>query len=274
MSTTQSTSTSESSTDTSDYDLTEIGIEFEYPVARGDQLTSRAHRSGSLRDEYGRNNNWLNSEFGSEGGYMGTDHVGAEITSGVLDLHSDEPERWYNASIEAAEEMGYPFAATGTGQTSFGLHNHLSTITDEVREIVIDEVTTEPWGHVFFCSSVMPDNVHPWRGRYTSPTGPWSGPYTIGSDGHWEFRFIEPMLPEHFTLVMDFWRKMDTHSPEAAVDYARELVYNKDKRLTCVQRYEAIKEEQDDNWPHPEAITDPGRGIEGVSEWFVDLMEG
>lgn len=266
-----------SSTVEQEYEFDHIGIELEYPVATGPVPEGLAAHSTNLRSHFGRSSDWLPNMFeGGKGGYMGSDHTGAEITSGILDLHTSEPEEWYTNSISEAEGAGYSFAATGYGETVFGLHMHVSQFSKEKKDAVQDMCSNE-WARVFFCSSIDRDSVDPWRhGGVSAPSTPFRGPRGGGEDNHWEFRLPEPMLPEHFGLVMDFMRILETEGPEAAEEFAFELVVNRDERLTPLVQYRNLRETVD-GWPDEQAIreeTDTRFCTDRhAAQWVVDLME-
>lgn len=264
-------------TETEDsHDLRYIGVELEYPVAE-DPSTGSASRSRGLRDHFQSSSRpgWL-SDFEGDSGYMGSDHTGAEITSGILNLHTTEPEVWYQESINVSEEYGAPFGATGRGDTNFGLHMHVSDISDAQVEEIADACSNE-WARVFFCTSIDEQSADPWRhGGVHNPGNPFRGPRRDdNTDQHYEFRLPEPMLPEHFQLVMNFWRLVEDESAEAAIDYARELVHDRDERLTAIQQYQSLRDRLED-WPNEAAVSDiQGQRTytdESAAEWFVDLM--
>lgn len=254
-------------------ELNNVGVELEYPVAETETSApaGTARTSGALYENYDRDDWEVPGLREDAWGYMGHDHTGAEITSGVLEIHSDEPEIWYEGSIEEAENDGHPFAASGFGETVFGLHQHVSELSQNARERIAEACSNE-WALVFWCSSVSEDSLDPWRhGGIYSPSEPWSGPRHPGNR-HWEFRLPEPVLPEHFSLMMDFWRKVGAEGVEAATDFARDLVYDKDERLTAIQQYHQLEDEYED-WPRNSALEEGSGTDEGVALWFADLME-
>lgn len=278
MSTVESTSVPEelSSTDTDEPtpDMDSIGIELEYPIARTPDMipAGTAGNSSSAREHFRsvESNSWFEGRFGGEGGYVGRDHTGAEITSGVLDLHSSQPDDWYHDSIEAVEAEGYPFAASGAGSTNFGLHMHVSEINEDQRNFIRDVCGNE-WARVFFCASVDRGSADPWRhGGVRSVSQPWRGPRNPGPN-HWEFRLPEPGLPEHVSLMVEFLRLVSYERFEEAREFARELVYDRDERLTPVAQYRQLSEEYD-SWPDEDAMDGTGRTTPAAAEWFVDLM--
>lgn len=280
MSATQSEIPSPASTESEDqsYALDSIGIELEYPIAADADMVpgGDAQSSGSVRSHFGRGADWLTEEFPDEGGYVGSDHTGAEITTGILDLHSTQPEDWYEASIERCEEAGYPFAACGYGDTNFGLHFHISDINEEQRQFLRD-VCGEEWGQVFFTASVNENSLDPWRnGGIRNPRNPLTRAERQPTQ-HYEFRLPEPMQQEHFSLVMDFMRMVSAGLFDEAEEFARDLVYSKDERLTPVAQYQQLAEVYED-WPqrHPDESRDPFSGNRtrtSMAEWFHDLME-
>lgn len=272
-------------------DLTNIGIELEYPRYDPDEASypapvAAAEYSGDLREEaQSRDFGWLDmsEEYEPPGGYMGRDHTGAEITSPPLPLHSDLPERWYRASINAAEAMGHQYAATGDGATNFGNHLHLSSVSTELRE-AITEMCQEPWARLFWCSSIHRDSADPWRHGGIAEASLTGRPNHDGfrnetpipqresHNDHYEFRLPEPVLPETFSLWMDFFREAEYRGPDAAVDFARAAVFNAEERLTSVQQYRWL-ENNVDRWPDQRALSNDNVTSRRVAERVVEIME-
>lgn len=271
MSTTDTTTDSIVSTDSEVPDLNSIGVELEYPIANDNDPAPAGTASGS-GNLYSAYDNWdVPSLNGSKSGRMTHDHVGAEITSGVLDIHSTEPETWYEESVQEAEDAGYPFAATGYGDTIFGLHQHVSQLNDADMETIATACGSE-WARVFWCTSIQYESLDPWRhGGVGNPGRPFRGPRHRGEDNHYEFRLPEPCLVDHFGLMVEFWRKVGAESAEAAVDFARGRVYDRDQRLTAVQQYNQLDNEYSE-WPHDGAFEDGTRTDQAAAEWFHDLM--
>lgn len=270
------TTQSDSTTTEETYELDHVGFELEYPATRGEPPAAPANQnSRSMSDDYP--GAWpVQGVPDSARGSCGTDHCGAEIRSGVMDLHTYQPETWYNESIRLGEEEGYTFAATGRGRSVFGLHTHLSPIDPDIVERITEETSSNEWCRVFFCASIDENSLDPWRHyRSSSPGHPFRGPRTrteTSDDDHYEFRLQEPVLPEHFELVCDFWRKVETEGVEAALDYARDLVLSKDERLTAIQQYRQL-DERHDEWPTEQALNENNATDPAVAEWFADLME-
>lgn len=276
MSTSQAVTSPVASLDTETTpDLQRIGIELEYPLLseRADlpAPAALASSSGAVRSHFGRGNGWLTASPDDYNGYVGSDHVGAEITSGILELHEGEPERWYNESIQNVEDAGYEFAASGYGSTTFGLHMHMSELSEDAVEY-IDAMCESEWARVFCCASVSENSLDPWRhGGVRDPANSFRA--RRGS-GHYEWRLPEPMLPDHFSMVMEFLRTMAHGEYEAAEEYAREAVMQKDSRLTPIQQYEILDSELDD-FPSERAFSsDSAEPTDAhVAEWFHDLMQ-
>jgi hypothetical protein len=273
-------STSTAYDEDDDFQLGSVGIELEYPT--GDEISGRPTRSRDLRDGCREQNMdadlprdaWLDENGSTDGGanptgYMGSDHTGAEITSGILPLHTGSPEAWYQASINEAEgEYGHPFGASGRGSTNFGMHNHISSLTEDQVD-AIEEMCSNEYARVFFCTSIDHNSLDPWRhGGVRSPESSFR---TYSGEGHYEFRLPEPMLPEHFGLLMDFWRTIENDSVEAAIDFARELVHERDERLTAVQQFRELQET--DRLDREQAVSDSRYTDRFAAEWFLDLME-
>jgi len=276
-------------------DITNIGIELEYPVGDGIASCASATRSGGLydewRNEHGRD--WTLPDFNGYMGYMGSDHTGAEVTSGILDLHSDQPEEWYVKSINQAEDMGYPFAMTGSGDTNFGLHLHLSDVPREKAKFVY-EMCQEPWALTFFCSSVSRESLCPWRfggvnssgllgnRRFDDESPPAEESYNqrimnhyandSEYDGHYEFRLNEPTHPDHFAAVCHFFRLLDVAGVNAAYEFAYDMVYDADDRLTPVKQYKYLYDSYN-QFPRDAAIDDEQRNSEAAAAAARELYE-
>lgn len=267
----QPTSTTESSVETTP-DFNAIGVEFEYPVGdtpahEGPDLYAE-RSSGMVGEDWQLNIDGV-PDVERDDGDAGHDHVGAEVRSPVFDLHTTQPETWYRASIIHAEELGYNFAANGRGETNFGLHMHLSQLSDE-QASALHDMCLEPWMRIFACASLSNDSADPWRhGGVTSGSidpqnthswdpqrmtrnGPTSVTYAAGgdrhSDGHYEWRLPEPMMPDHFEMMMHFLRLLSLGEIDEAREYARGAVMDRDSRLTAIQQYRTLAEEYDD-WP-------------------------
>lgn len=262
-----------SSTDTSNANITNVGIELEYPV--GDLFYG--DDSSSLRREVGRSEDWVIPDTTIPVGQMTGDHVGAEITSDILDLHSSDPLIWYRQSIERAEDMGYPFAATGYGYTNFGLHHHLSEMEQE-QAAAIEEFCAEPWTRVFFCTSVRQGSIDPWRHGGVSRQshderwGVCGTARRVSRDSqHYEFRLPEPMPVEQYELFLDFLRRVDLFGIDNAREFVAEKVVQKDGRLAAIQQYQQLREENDD-FPMQNGIDHRNEYDQRAAEFLVELM--
>lgn len=255
-------------TDATAFDLDTIGIEFEYPTTGRPSAAPAVNGENSSRlrqhsyhgdpdigrfERNGRDRSWPVNTAEIPEGQMTSDHVGAEITSAQLDLHTTMPEAWYVGTIQRAEDMGYPFAATGYGDTTFGLHLHLSELPEqEARRLY--EVSQEDWFRTFTCASVTENEANPWRhggvsGRELAGDRDFQGQHMVNrrnGPGHYEWRLPEPMLPDHFEMLLTFLRRVETDGVEEARDFARERCDNADERLTPVQQFLAYRETVDD----------------------------
>lgn len=264
-----------------DADFWKVGIEFEYPLALNpaDAPATRARNSSTFRDYARRDGTttrgWHLENYddgGAPRGHVDSDHVGAEITSQILDLHSNHPEKWYRATIAKATDMGYPHAGCGYGSTTFGLHMHVSDFSAEYAEAHREHVT-EDWAPTFFCASILENSLDPWRsggirssefadGYNTSRTS--SSAANRYNNGHYELRLFEPGVPEHVDMMLEYLRLFEREDPDAARQYARQAVYTADLRLTPVQQA-ILYDERNDDWPTEEAIRSGTR-----AEWFYE----
>jgi hypothetical protein len=250
------TTTASSTATTPDFNT--VGVELEYPI--GDRSVQDGPSLYADTSHDMRNMDWDVHVDGVEPtGRAGRDHVGAEVRSPVFDLHTSQPEEWYTKSILWGEENGYNFAANGYGATNFGLHMHLSQLSDEQRDF-IDEISRERWIIPFVCSSISTTTADPWRhggvnsralvegedSRTTIP-GANVGNNLRHSSRHFEWRLPEPMMPDHYSMVMHFLRLVSLGELDRAYDYAYERVHDADPRLTAVQQYEYAKENVE-NW--------------------------
>lgn len=240
--------------DSDDHSISRIGVELEYPEAArpGAAPATSAHDSTGLYRE--GPSDW------PEGGALSSDHCGAEIQSHIMDLHSDEPERWYVNTIRRAEDRGYPFAGCGRGSSQHGLHMHIDQIDEHLWER-LEWMMEEAWTATFFCASVRPDRLDPHRG-YGSRTDPETPGFSYfgrsdirGPDGHYEVRIPGPGTPDHVSMMFHFWRLLEYEGLETAKTWAKERVDEGDPRLTPVQQYQYFYENGDDGeWPHSRGL--------------------
>lgn len=265
-----------------------IGIELEYPVAEieGDVPVSNPQSSQELNNLY--NGSYSGGDEVPAGsapnGVMTSDHVGAEIVSDVLDLHTTEPEVWYTETIKTAEADGYPFAANGRGGTSFGLHMHVSSLTSDQRDALY-EMACEPWMRLFVCSSMSENSADPWRhGGVTSNhfgSGRSNGQSSMLNDysgrgqaadnsGHYEWRLPEPMLPGNLAMVMHFLRLISLGDYEEARSYAKGRVEEADRRLTSVQQFMALDSPE---W-REQAVEDGSYTDPRMAEYTIEMYGG
>lgn len=256
-----------------DNSLVNIGIEMEYPIAdAAPNLTSEARRSGDLLDNHVNENPIPEVDRDCS---VGSDHTGSEIRSGILDLRTDQPKDWYRELIAWAEDEGYPYAACGYGDTVFGSHIHLSQISRAQRDVV-ETIASEPWGLVFFCSSVTQTSLDPWRHGGCNPQSPFAQVEIKrqGIPNHAEFRLLEPLHPDHFDVIVDFLRTLSVNGPTAAYEFAEEAVLAEEEKdnLTAVKRYRALDEQYSD-FPRDVATRTGNNTTPRVAEWFKQYME-
>lgn len=277
--------------------LDTVGVEFEYPIAdsAANAPATFARTSSPARDCFDYHEPVTAIE-GVPGGELQREHTGVEIPSAQLDLHSMEPEVWYNGIINELEAAGHPFAASGAGDTNFGLHTHLSELPPEDAQGLFD-MSQEHWFRIFVCSSVMPESADPWRhgGVSSMEIDPhtnteFDGQYVVNARenrfddsvpdrqaGHFEWRLPEPMMPEHFQLFMRFCRILSLEGHAEAKAFARDLVEAGDDRLTAIRQYRMYKERLGENWPNAEArgtgSNSRPRADTGAAEALVEFAE-
>jgi len=225
--------------DPTNSDLT-IGIEVEYPGM---------NPADKKFIDRGRDSNGIQSEISGipmsgHATYDGT--VGLEIVSSQLHL-ADAPG-WYADVIDHVESeynTGYqPTGLMTTGNTA-GLHVHLSSLSRSQAEDLY-ELSQTPWAKVLFCSSIANDGddaVWPvFRGGRYCQMNFGTGHYDCVNNrggGHYEWRLPEPVVPEHFELIVKFLRLFE-QSTDAAVEYAQEVLDDADDRITAIKRAEAV----------------------------------
>ena len=217
-----------------------LGIEVEYPTSQTHETTYELAAEGSHEIEDG-------VRFGfAPAGTVGYDlTAGVEVTSNVLNVDDDNPAGWYRDAIYELNQYA-PFEPCGVttdsdrSASTIGLHIHLSELSEDEAETLY-EFSTQPWMQLFACSSITPDTEQVFRSSYCRLSGFNNGRssavrYDSRGQNHYEWRLPEPMTPEHFELVVEFLEKFKFESPEAARDFAQELVQDGDKRLTSFKR--------------------------------------
>jgi len=261
---------------TSPLELDTIGIELEYPVAADDAEipASFSTYSRGLRDEIEYRESIPAGD--AQPGIMASDHTGAEIVSQRMDLHSTEPEVWYNAMIQWAQDLGYPFSPNGYGDTNFGLHMHMSSLPREKAEGLL-EISQENWFRLFVCTSLSRTSADPWRhggvsARDLRGERDFQTQYTVNDRGgdHYEWRLPEPMLPEHLSMVMHFLRTLEVDGVGAARDYAHDAVHSGDTRLTAVQQFRVL--DNDLEW-RAKAVTDDSRTDPEIAQEVIEILD-
>lgn len=227
----------------------QIGLEVEYPRAEtaDEMLIGRGRDSNALQSAI---DSWP-STIGGRAVYDGT--VGLEVVSDVLDL--EDAEGWYSDVLEYIHsEYGERYQPTGlmSGGSTAGLHVHISSISEsKARDLA--RISSEPWAQVLFCSSIATDNdgevAWPvFRGGRYCDLSYGTGHYNVVNgrgNGHYEWRLVEPMIPEHINVLTTFLRVFEQNT-EAAIEYAQERLDAVDDRITAVRRAEAIGMDMDE----------------------------
>lgn len=249
-----------STTSTMNIEDFQVGIEVETPVAPhsgDDPLRTYGQNSSSFYDSL--RHEFENSAWPHGGKITSDISVGAEIVSGPDEgdyggIPIEEAAGWYDDTIAAINDRTthVPVGLMNSSNQTAGLHIHFShPNTDEVRDFaewLYNRSRDDEWLRVFACSSIADQNgaatAQVFRGdRHCTFNGFGHGrPNAVTeknpSRGHYEWRMPEPMTVENFSLMMEFLeRAIDDR--DAAVEWASELVYGGDSRLTSVQRAEA-----------------------------------
>jgi hypothetical protein len=231
------------------------------PPGGGDILRSYGQKSGRLEEELrnqegegDHNRDWLH------GGSITSDiSVGTEVVSGpnpgeLGGIPIEYAPEWYNDTLDTIElyRDHVPVGLINTSDQTAGLHIHFShPDTHEVQDFaewLYNRSRDDEWLRVFACSSIADqhgqETAQVFRGnRHVKFNGfPARRPNAVAeqnrASGHYEWRMPEPMTRENFELLMEFLTRA-VEDREAAVDWASELVYGGDSRLTSVQRARA-----------------------------------
>lgn len=225
--------------DESNSDL-RIGLEVEYPGMNpsDEKFISRGRDTSGLQNDMN-----LPRHLHGRAVYDGT--VGLEVVSDVMNLE-DAPD-WYAELIDYVEDeynTGYQPTGLMHGGSTAGLHMHLSSLTRRQAEELY-QISQQPWAKVLFCSSIANDGGQPsWPvfrgGRYCQMNfnGDRYACVNGRGSGHYEWRMPEPMTPEHMEVVVKFLRLFE-QEPDAAVQYAQEVLDDADDRVTSIRRAEA-----------------------------------
>jgi hypothetical protein len=237
-----------------------IGPEIEYPASPEPRTTFEAGGRNVRRAR-----EWAREHFGNANTSIagvettfGTDGtVGAEIRpntgNGILYRNVDE---WYDELIDVMErdfgEALEPVGRMGDGGSTAGYHLHLSPL-DEDTARTLWEWSQEPWMQVFVCSTLVgPDRNNTtaavYRGEHSGycrlndfDSGRYNAVHRVGrGSDHYEWRLPEPMLPDHFALVMEFLQRLYFDGADEARSFAQELVANADERITAFRRAREI----------------------------------
>lgn len=242
-----------------------VGIEVESPTLPGTVGSDDKYRSwGSKSDRLYRQ---LAEEFGSDPHARPEWPHGGQVTSDVsvgLEVHSapegqtnggipvDEAKDWYPETLDLIEEFGthVPVGKMTHDSQTAGMHIHFSLDDHEAaREFAeqLYDVSQKEWMQVFVGSSIAelggPTTAEVFRGtRHVSFGGELGHGNVVQrrTPGHYEWRLPEPATRDHFPLVMDYLYRLADEGPDAANEWAKELVYSADSRLTAFTRAEAI----------------------------------
>lgn len=261
-------------------DLT-VGTEVEYPQVQSSYevttLSRRAAGSHGLRST-------VRSDYGGSGGWP-DGNIGSDPTAGIElrsdPMSTDDLRDWYRMSI--AELSKYSphepcgVSVSGDRASTIGLHLHFSGDMFEGSDgrrkgEALYELSQEPWFKLFACSSIADDpgskTYQVFRSSYCSMN------YTDHSsnsvvnrvnDDHFEWRLLEPVTPDHFDLVLDFFEIFADEGIDEARDFARGLVDDFDHRLTAVKRAHALGIED---------MLDERRGSSETTQEDFDIVRG
>lgn len=242
----------------------QVGVEVETPTlphGGSDPMRSygqkSSHLESVLRAEVGEGNR----DYGwPHGGRITSDiSVGTEIVSGpgsndLGGIPIEEASGWYEDTLETinAYEQHVPVGLINTSNQTAGLHIHFShPDTEEVHDFaewLYNRSAEDDWLRVFACSSIADQHgnqtAQVFRGdRHVKFNGfgrdrPNAVSIKNRASGHYEWRMPEPMTVENFELLMEFLMRA-ADDRDAAVEWASELVYGGDSRLTSIQRARA-----------------------------------
>lgn len=244
----------------------QVGIEVETPTLPDptyDPLRSYGTNSSSLYRTLEREEVADDTMYGwAEGGRITSDiSVGAEIVSGpepdeLGGIPITEAADWYGDTIRRINryETHVPVGLMDSSNQTAGLHIHFShPDTDEVRDFaewLYNLSADDEWLRVFACSSIAdrggPTTGQVFRGdRHVKFNGfgesrPNAVAVKSAANGHYEWRMPEPMTTGNFELLMEFLMRAIEDDGDAAVDWASELVYQGDRRLTSIARARSI----------------------------------
>jgi hypothetical protein len=196
-------------------------------------------------------------------------------------MSPDDLRDWYRMSIAELSKYS-PHEPCGVSVSSdrastIGLHLHFSGdmfqgSAGRRKGEGLYELSQEPWFKLFACSSIANDpgseTYQVFRSSYCSMN------YTDHSSNsvvnrvngdHFEWRLLEPVTPDHFDLVLDFFELFANEGIDEAREFARGLVDDFDHRLTAVKRAHALGIED---------MLDQGRGSSETDQEDFDIVRG
>ena len=233
----------------------QLGIEVEYPEALGPQMTMRKPAESSFDILNDVRDSFSNTSFRTEGNVMYDGTAGFEVASPVLD--ADDAHSWFDDAITELRTWE-PYEPTGLSTrgdpeaTSFGLHIHLSPLTDKQAKRLA-EMSQEAWMQLFVCSSITAGSDYEEDVNYSVfrnndycrlenfNTGHYDVVHQVGyGTDHWEWRLPEPVTVEHFGLIVEFLEKFYYDDPETAREFALDYVQGGNTTLTSFARAERV----------------------------------
>lgn len=222
-----------------------VGVEMEYPkiASGGTHLVSRGRKTRSeCRDL--QDVGW--SPPDGRLAWDGT--VGIEAVSEPM--RPSSASEWYREVMYQLEDEGIQYEPTGLiNSSTAGTHIHISKLSrDQARTLA--QWSHEEWLQVFVGSSVVGGGSEDHRvfrgGDYCRMTDSITGSrYNVVNErsrinGHYEWRMPEPMLPDHFEVVMEFIDRF-VDDPQDARSFAKSVLDDESSDvLTAVQRADAV----------------------------------
>jgi hypothetical protein len=223
----------------------QVGVEMEYPklASEATHLVSRGRKTRSeCRD-------LQDAGWSPPDGRLAWDGtVGIEAVSDPM--RPSSASEWYREVMSQLEAENILYEPTGLiNASTAGTHIHISKLSrGQARTLA--QWSHEEWLQVFVGSSVVGGSSEDHRvfrgGDYCRMTDSITGSrYNVVNErsrinGHYEWRMPEPMLPDHFEVVMEFVDRF-VDDPKDARSFAKSVLDDESSDvLTAVQRADAV----------------------------------